>query len=343
MNELRWKSSPVLFLTALDLEYEAVRDQLSDIRRSPSVSGTRFEIGALPGGAGDAILVLTGMGNHSSAVITERAVNFFKPAAVLLVGVAGRLKPKVNLGDVVVATHVYAYHGAAARAGGLVSRPRVWDIDHGIEQAAHQLSRRSERVSPDAPRVHFGPVASGEILHDAPASDPLSWIRKHYEDAVAIEMEAAGVAKAGQLNRIAGAVIRGVSDLADGTKAQTDGADWQSRAARNAAVFATALAADLASDRPAETAAAGAAELAGDRPAETAAAGAAELAGDRPAEAATAGAARLAGDRPAETAAADADESTIRVQVSGGSHGAVAGIIHGGVRNSHHRGERGWP
>jgi adenosylhomocysteine nucleosidase len=290
MNELRWKASPVLFLTALDLEYEAVRDQLSDIRRSPSVSGTRFEIGALPGGAGDAILVLTGMGNHSSAVITERAVNFFKPAAVLLVGV-----PKVNLGDVVVATHVYAYHGAAARAGGLVSRPRVWDIDHGIEQAAHQLSRRSERVSPDAPRVHFGPVASGEILHDAPASDPLSWIRKHYEDAVAIEMEAAGVVKAGQLNRIPGAVIRAVSDLADGTKAETDGADWQSRAVRNAAVFATALAADLASDRPVETAAAG------------------------------------------------ADESTIRVQVSGGSHGAVAGIIHGGVHNSHHRGERGWP
>ncbi|MEV4276867.1 5'-methylthioadenosine/S-adenosylhomocysteine nucleosidase [Actinoplanes xinjiangensis] len=308
MSEHRWKPSPVLFLTALDLEYEAVRDQLSDIRRSPSVSKTRFEIGSLPGGAGDAILVLTGMGNQTSAVITERAVNFFKPAAVLLVGVAGRLKPKVSLGDIVVATHVYAYHGAAARAAGLASRPRVWDIDHGIEQAAHQLSRRygrdrGSRLSSEVPRVHFGPVASGEILHDAPTSDPLTWIKEHYEDAVAIEMEAAGVAKAGQLNSVPGAVVRAISDLADGTKAQTDGEDWQSRAVRNAAVFATTLAADLANDRLSEA-----------------------------------------------TAAAAEDTSGIRVETYGGSHGAVAGVIRGGVHNSYPEGaplsrssERGWP
>ncbi|GAA2883807.1 purine phosphorylase [Actinoplanes cyaneus] len=292
MNEHRWKPSPIILLTALDLEYEAVRARLTDIRRTPRVAGTRFEAGSLPGGVGDAIIVLTGMGNHSSAVIAERAISTFEPAAILLVGVAGRLKASLDLGDIVVATHVYGYHGAAARAGGLKSRPRVWDIDHGIEQAAHQLRRqydreRAARPAADSPQVHFGPIASGEVLHDAPASDPLSWIKEHYEDAIAIEMEAAGFAKAGQLNAVPGAVIRAISDAADGTKAQTDGDYWQDRAIRTAAAFAVTLAADLAVDHA------------------------------------------------SETAAAITDSSGIQVKTRGGSHGAVAGIIHGGVHNSH--------
>jgi hypothetical protein len=145
---------------------------------------------------------------------------------------------------------VYAYHGAAARTDGLKSRPRVWEIDHGVDQAARQIARRIERArnlraGAEGPRVHFGPVASGEVLHDARVSQPLRWIREHYDDALAIEMEAAGVAKAGQLSAAPVAVIRAISDRADGSKADTDGQRWQPRAVRNAATFAIALAADL--------------------------------------------------------------------------------------------------
>jgi adenosylhomocysteine nucleosidase len=41
-------------------------------------------------------------------------------------------------------------------------------------------------------------------------------------------------------------MVRGISDYADGRKAATDGAGWQSRAASNAAAFSTALASMLA-------------------------------------------------------------------------------------------------
>jgi 8-oxo-dGTP diphosphatase len=292
MNEHRWKPLPVVVLTALDLEYEAVRNQLTDLRPTPPVAGTRPEVGSLPGGTGDVVLVLTGTGNHASAVITERVISMFKPAAVLFVGVAGRLTTNLNLGDIVVGTHVYAYHGAAVRPDGLKARPRVWDIDHGIEQAAHQLRRRYDREraahpSTDSPRVFFGPIVSGEILHDAPTSEPLNWIREHYEDAVAIEMEAAGFAKAGQLNTVPGAVIRAISDLADGTKTQTDVEDWQTRAVRNAAAFAITLAGDLAVECA------------------------------------------------SETGSESSDPTGIRVETHGGSHGAVAGVIRGGVHNTY--------
>jgi nucleoside phosphorylase len=159
--------------------------------------------------------------------------------------VAGALKDSVRLGDIVVATHVYAYHGGAVRTGGPTSRPRVWEIDHALEQTARRLARGHG----DGPAIHFGPVASGEILHDVRVSEPLRWIREHYDDALAIEMEAAGVAKAGHLSPVPVAVVRAISDRADGTKAGRDDDGRRQRAVGNAASFAVALAGELITQR----------------------------------------------------------------------------------------------
>jgi 8-oxo-dGTP diphosphatase len=68
-------------------------------------------------------------------------------------------------------------------------------------------------------------------------------------------MEAAGVAQAAHLNRsLPIAVIRGISDRADGTKAATDDANWQPGAAVHAAAFAMALAVEVAGAAPAKSA-----------------------------------------------------------------------------------------
>lgn len=250
MHANRWSGDVVVILTALDLEYRAVRDRLAGLEQHEHGAGTLFELGTLRGARTRVALAHVGMGNHGSAVLAERAIAEFNPAAVLFVGVAGGLNAKAALGDVVVATHVYAYHGAAVRKDRTGSRPRVWELSHRIDQIAHHVARAGRWVDDlpeDRPRpeVRFGGVASGEILHDAPVSSPLGWIQEHYEDALAIEMEAAGVAKAGHLNAGPIAVVRGISDLADGTKSASDGESWQRRAAENAAAFAAALAAEI--------------------------------------------------------------------------------------------------
>jgi 8-oxo-dGTP diphosphatase len=59
-------------------------------------------------------------------VLAERAIAEFAPAAVLFVGVAGALRPQVALGDVVVATHVYAYHGGTSEDDGIISAVKGW-------------------------------------------------------------------------------------------------------------------------------------------------------------------------------------------------------------------------
>lgn len=238
-------------LTALDVEYMAVRARLVDLGAHPHPRGTRFEVGRLGDDRGRRIaLGLVGKGNHAAAVLAERAVTEFSPAAVFFVGVAGALKPWLPLGDVVVATHVYAPHGGTSQDDGLKSRPRVWETSHAVLQEAQHLARTrgwTGHGTGTAFGVHFGPVAAGEVVLNSATSSEAEWIRDKYNDALVIEMEGAGVAQAGHLNApLAVVVVRAASDRADGSKEITDGARWQETAADHAATFALALADELA-------------------------------------------------------------------------------------------------
>ena len=105
---------PIVILTALDVEYAAIRANLTDVEPRLHPQGTRFEVGRLAGGRCRVALAQVGKGNQPAAVLTERAVNEFTPAALLFVGVAGALHAHIELGAVVVATHVYAYHGGTS-------------------------------------------------------------------------------------------------------------------------------------------------------------------------------------------------------------------------------------
>ncbi len=126
--------------------------------------------------------------------------------------------------------------------------PTAWTRPPGISHATELGSTVYPRIHP-----HLGctsaPVAAGEQAHYSKASPNALWIHEHYNDAVAVEMEAAGVAQASHLNdSLPMAVVRGISDPADSTKAAADRAGWQRRAASSAAVFALALAAELGTD-----------------------------------------------------------------------------------------------
>ncbi|MEV4223821.1 5'-methylthioadenosine/S-adenosylhomocysteine nucleosidase [Nonomuraea sp. NPDC049725] len=243
-----------MILTALDLEYQAIKEKLTGLRLHRHPQGTLFEVGRLANRRGRVALAHVGKGNHSAAVLAERAIAEFRPAALLFVGVAGALHTHIALGDVVVATHVYAFHGGTSEDDGFKSRPRVWQTSHAAEQIAQHLHRSgswADDLDP-RPQVHFGPIAAGEVVLNSRLSEHARWIRDHYNDARAIEMEGAGVAQAGHLNRaLPVVVVRGISDRADGTKEATDGQQWQPRAAANAATFAAALAEELSTEEPA--------------------------------------------------------------------------------------------
>lgn len=241
-------SDLVVVLTALELEYTAVREKLDSPQLHRHDKGTHFEVGTLAGSSCRIALVQCGKGNHPSAVVAERAIQHYSPAAVLFVGVAGALSDRPALGDVVVATHVYGYHGATSEDDSTKARPRSWETSHKLTQAAMSIARTDDWSRPaqvhDA-EVRFGPIAAGEVVQNARSSYEAEWLREHYNDALAIEMEAAGVAQAGHFNEVPVGIVRGISDRADGTKNSHNDTNWQPMAARSATAFAVRLAMDL--------------------------------------------------------------------------------------------------
>lgn len=228
----------VVILTALELEYTAVREHLTNVRRHVHPAGTWFEVGTINGRR--VAIALIGKGNTMAATITERAIAEFEPDLVLFVGVAGALKASLGIGDIVVATKVYAYHGGYDGPDGFNARPRAFEAPHHVEQIARHVAMAGEW-----PPVHFYPIAAGEIVKDAKKSELADLLRTHYNDAVAIEMESAGVAHAAHLNRASTMTIRAISDHSDGRKQIADRAGSQRTAARNAAAFAAAVIAEL--------------------------------------------------------------------------------------------------
>jgi nucleoside phosphorylase len=250
-------AGPVLVLTALDLEYQAVRAHLTGLQHCSHPAGTLFEMGRLPTG-GALTIAATGEGNPGAAVLAERAISMFSPRALLFVGVAGALKNDISLGDVVVATKIYACQGGKEENGEFLARPHSWAAPHELEQLARHINRTQSWVRhladrpdrPDRPpAVHFKPVAAAEGLLNSRAAPLARRLHRFYNDAVAIEMESAGMAQAGHHNhRLPVLTIRGISDRADGAKQDADQAGWQLTAAAHAAAFAVTLAAELTDD-----------------------------------------------------------------------------------------------
>src|SRR5690349_8278321 len=96
-----------VILTALPLEYEAIRTHLSNVREEVD-KGNVYERGICIAGEWqwEVGVVQIGAGNAVAAFEAERAIAYFVPDIVLFVGIAGGIKD-VGLGDVVVATRVY--------------------------------------------------------------------------------------------------------------------------------------------------------------------------------------------------------------------------------------------
>lgn len=222
---------PWLILTALGLEYSAVRERLSKCSTVVHPRGSRYETGYL--NDIQVAIVECGAGNTSAAVECERAITFFEPRFVLFVGVAGGLKD-VQLGDVVFASKVYGYESGKAEVE-FRPRPQVFTTDYALLQSAKELARNSADK-----KAFIGPIAAGEKVIASIQASEFKFIKQIYGDAIAVEMEGYGFLHAGYANNADCMVIRGISDLIEG-KVEADAGGSQLHASENAAEFAVRL------------------------------------------------------------------------------------------------------
>ncbi|MFF6987887.1 nucleosidase [Streptomyces sp. NPDC010273] len=227
----------VLVLTALPLEYDAVRAQVEQREERVHPDGTRVERGQLPSTRWHVALSELGVGADRAAALTSQLINWLHPQAVLFVGVAGSLKDDIGIGDVVVGTQVYEIHGGKQTPEDFLVRPKALPGSHALEQAA----RSAVRDMPDV-RAHFVPIATGDVVLADAKSEIARFIRSNYNDAGAIEMEGFGALQAAHLNgQLNALVVRGISDRADDGKSRADASGSQQRAATQAALVTVAL------------------------------------------------------------------------------------------------------
>ncbi len=247
-----------VIITALSLEFEAVCAHLDDMgEEDVHPKGDVYTRGTFSadGVTWEVLVAEIGMGNPAAAQETERAIEYFDPQVVLLVGVAGGIKD-VSLGDVVAATKVCYYESGKGSDSdeGPVFRPRL-AVHHSsfrmvqrvkAENRSKDWLKRLGDANPDSvPRSFVGPIAAGEKVVGSELSDLYEFIRSTYGDALAVAMEDYGFLRAAFANdQVCALVVRGISDKIS-NKPESDTSGWQPIAARNASAFAFEVLAKL--------------------------------------------------------------------------------------------------
>jgi nucleoside phosphorylase len=197
-----------------------------------------------------------GMGGIKAALTTDRLVSRFSPATVINLGIAGSMSEEVVVGDVIVAEQADEYmyeskaidiengEGFTFKLSGdpykstpaCVGHAKNLEFAHegainewcgDAEQCLKGLMGEKERfgllhkeILRPRPKVETGHIASSTIVG---ASEVFSkWLKDRDRKYLAIEMEAAGVLSATHGGPVETAIIRGISDFADGRKKEMD-------------------------------------------------------------------------------------------------------------------------
>ena len=132
------------------------------------------------------LLTANGAGAHRAAAAVDAALATFRPDAIVSMGFCGALDPALGIADIVVGTTIFA-------------GDRAFPAESPITAPAHSL----------------GPICS--IDHVAATAGEKT--RLHSTGAIAVEMEAAGVAQRAQKLGVPFFCIKSVTDLAGETMA----------------------------------------------------------------------------------------------------------------------------
>ncbi len=204
-------STPVLgLLGAMDDEIRLIRSDLADPRVLPGPC--EMVSGRLDGHP--VILARSGIGKVNAALAASAMVSA-GASAIVFTGVAGAVATGLGIGDVVVGDR-FVQHDADGTAfgdpiGQLPGEPRYWVPDpqlrERVQQAAVELSGGGAHA------VVCGTIASGDQFIADPAQ--VTWLRQTF-NASAVEMEGAALAQAASHLSVPFAVVRILSDSADG-------------------------------------------------------------------------------------------------------------------------------
>ena len=204
---------------AMDSEVAALIAAM-DNAEVATVAGNRFYDGTIAGRP--VVVVQCGIGKVCAALCAQVLVDRFQVDGIVNTGVAGGLAAGMAVGDLVVATNAVQHDfdlSPVGRAKGYVPAfggegASYFPADEDLSAAFRRAAQAVKAESGEAFTCHSGTVASGDVF--VADSGLKSWLVAEFH-AVAAEMEGAAVAQAAYLNGVPFAIVRAISDLADGS------------------------------------------------------------------------------------------------------------------------------
>lgn len=198
---------------------------------SQKISGIAFTRGRIAGT--DVVLAVCGVGKVFAAICAEIMILRYSPDYIINTGVAGTLSPLLSVGHIAVASEVVQHDMDTTALGdppGMLS---------GIGLAALPCDKKlTALLTGAASGAGFvfgtGRIATGDCFVAEPARK--AWIRETF-DAIACDMEGAAIGQVCYLNHVPFAVLRAISDGANGDSP----ADYPSFLASSAAKAAEVL------------------------------------------------------------------------------------------------------
>ena len=194
---------------AMEVEIEGIRSMMTD-KNEKNVSGVRYVSGRL--GNNDVVTAVCGIGKVFAAICAQTMILEYAPAVIVNTGVAGSLSPALNVCDIAVADKVVQHDMDTSPLGdpkGLVSGINV--IYFEADKAVCELL--SEIVTECGINTVLGTIASGDQF--IASKEVKSRIVADF-GAIACEMEGAAIGHVCYVNKTPFAVLRAISDKADG-------------------------------------------------------------------------------------------------------------------------------
>lgn len=205
---------------AMDIEIARLTSSLDGVREV-AIADLLFYTGKLD--RRPVVIVKSGIGKVNAASCTQLLIDRFQVDYIINTGIAGGLDPDLSVGDIVIARGLlqhdfdlsaFGYAQGYLATGVEKDQPTIFRPDDTVSRLLEEAA--AELI--DGGRIKQGLIATGDQFISGKAKKEA--IRATF-GAAAAEMESCAIAQVASRNGIPFAIIRAISDLADGTAAES--------------------------------------------------------------------------------------------------------------------------
>lgn len=235
----------ILIISALEKELQPILEAIDSPlkpRNMEEVNGRVYFIYEVSATLTVICTSVLGMGQINAALAVTEAIDYYDVSKIILTGICGGIDTEMKYGDIIISDQIVDYELAKIKPDEDQVRWNVYRSDFELGQSMKVFRSDNwisylKRVFPDPkykkPNVYSGIVLSGNKV--IANREKIKQFTKMWDKAVAVEMEASGIAATlyQRKKRLSFVMVKSICDFADSGKSD----EWQEYAACASAAF----------------------------------------------------------------------------------------------------------